>query len=59
MSVALKFKTLLLISASFLSAAEPNTILWQDWSGKLFEQAARENKFVLLDLCLLYTSRCV
>ena len=58
MSVALKFKTLLLISASFLSAAEPNTILWQDWSGKLFEQAARENKFVLLDLDAVWCHWC-
>jgi len=57
-SVALKFQTLLLISVSLLSAAEPNAIQWQHWSEKLFEQAARENKFVLLDLEAVWCHWC-
>jgi uncharacterized protein YyaL (SSP411 family) len=56
--VALNWKTLLLLSASFASAAEPNAIHWQDWSGKLFEQAAREDKFVLLDLEAVWCHWC-
>jgi len=56
--VAIKFKTLFLLSASLLSAAEPKPIQWQDWSGKLFEQAARENRFVLLDLEAVWCHWC-
>src|SRR5580700_1002771 len=58
MSVAVKLSTLLLLSASLASAAEPNAIQWQDWSGKLFEQAAHENKFVLLDLEAVWCHWC-
>ena len=58
MSVALKTKTLLLLSASLLSAGEPNVIQWQDWSGKIFQQAASENKFVLLDLEAVWCHWC-
>jgi uncharacterized protein YyaL (SSP411 family) len=58
MSVALKLKTLLLLSASLVSAGEPAAIHWQDWSGTLFQQAARENKFVLLDLEAVWCHWC-
>jgi uncharacterized protein len=58
MSVALKFKTVFLLSASLVSAAGPNAIQWHDWSGKLFEQAAREDKFVLLDLEAVWCHWC-
>ena len=58
MSVAVKLRTLFLLSASLASAAEPNAIQWQDWSGKLFEQAERENKFVLLDLEAVWCHWC-
>src|SRR5580700_3002680 len=58
MSVAVKLSTLLLLSASLASAAEPAAIQWQDWSGTLFQQAARENKFVLLDLEAVWCHWC-
>jgi len=58
MSMALKWTTLLLLPVSLASAAEPNAIQWQDWSGKLFEQAAREDKFVLLDLEAVWCHWC-
>ena len=50
MGEAFKIESLLLLSATLLSVAEPKAIQWQDWNGKLFEQARRDNKFVLLDL---------
>lgn len=56
--MALKWTTLLLLPVSLASAAEPNAIQWQDWSGKLFEQAAREDKFVLLDLEAVWCHWC-
>ena len=56
--MALKLNALILLSASLVSAAEPNAIQWQDWSGNLFEQAARENKFVLLDLEAVWCHWC-
>jgi hypothetical protein len=43
-----KLKFALLGFAALLPAAETPTISWQCWSDKLFEQARRENKFVLL-----------
>jgi uncharacterized protein YyaL (SSP411 family) len=58
MSVALKIKTLFLLSVSLASASQPAAIQWQDWSGKLFEQAARENKFVLLALEAVWCHWC-
>jgi uncharacterized protein YyaL (SSP411 family) len=53
-----KLKFAFLLCASLLPAAEPPTISWQGWSDNLFEQARRENKFVLLDLEAVWCHWC-
>ena len=39
-------------------AADPLAIAWQDWSADLFERAARDRKFVLLDLEAVWCHWC-
>ncbi|HVS27644.1 MAG TPA: DUF255 domain-containing protein [Burkholderiales bacterium] len=39
-------------------AAQPGLIQWQPWSDGLFEQAKRENKFILLDLEAVWCHWC-
>jgi len=48
----------LLIALSNVSTAKPSEIVWQSWSDDLFEQAQRENKFVLLDLEAVWCHWC-
>lgn len=35
-----------------------NTVQWQSWSDALFDEAKRENKFVLLDLEAVWCHWC-
>jgi uncharacterized protein len=41
---------ILLLTATTFAAPSDHPIAWQDWSPTVFQQAAREHKFVLLDL---------
>ncbi len=50
---------LLLTSSLFAAAPEkPSAIAWQPWSNDVFDQARRENKFVLLDLEAVWCHWC-
>jgi uncharacterized protein len=50
---------LLLASSLFAAVPEkPSTIAWQPWSNDVFDQAKRENKFVLLDLEAVWCHWC-
>src|SRR5262245_46726610 len=52
----------LILLAMLLTAAappkKPGGIDWQPWSDTIFEQAKRENKFVLLDLEAVWCHWC-
>ncbi|MBZ5609006.1 MAG: DUF255 domain-containing protein [Acidobacteriia bacterium] len=54
--------TLVLLVAGSLWAAnpseKPSAIAWQPWSNTVFDQARRENKFVLLDLEAVWCHWC-
>jgi uncharacterized protein YyaL (SSP411 family) len=39
-------------------AAKPSKLAWQPWSDGIFEQARRENKFILLDLEAVWCHWC-
>jgi len=55
-------KTLLtlLLAATFSAGAaeKPSPLAWQPWSNDVFDQARRENKFVLLDLEAVWCHWC-
>ncbi len=53
-----KLAAILLVTLSPLGAAAPNAIAWQPWSDGIFEQARRENKFILLDLEAIWCHWC-
>ncbi len=50
----------LLLASSLLAAVpeKPSAIAWQPWSNDVFDQAKRENKFVLLDLEAVWCHWC-
>jgi len=51
---------LLLLSAPLFAASEskPGGIKWEPWSDAVFERAAREKRFVLLDLEAVWCHWC-
>jgi len=52
--------TLLLAGSMFAASSndKPSAIVWQPWSNDVFDQAKRENKFVLLDLEAVWCHWC-
>jgi len=53
--------TAFLLAGSLMAATEPKkagAINWQPWSDAIFDQAKRENKFVLLDLEAVWCHWC-
>src|ERR1700676_3794629 len=54
-TLTLLFATGLLWSAT---SKKPSAIEWQPWSDAIFDQAQRENKFVLLDLEAVWCHWC-
>lgn len=49
---------LVLVAPSLNSQTVPQAIVWHPWSNKIFEQAARAHKFVLLDLEAVWCHWC-
>src|SRR5580658_9697248 len=58
----MKIPTILLATALCVAGAptskKPTSIEWQPWSDAIFDQAKRENKFVLLDLEAVWCHWC-
>jgi uncharacterized protein YyaL (SSP411 family) len=55
----MRTRTLLLAAITALTAwGKPGAIQWQPWSDAIFDQAKRENKFVLLDLEAVWCHWC-
>ncbi len=52
------FLLLALFLSSNLAQAAGSGISWQDWSGKVFERAGRENRLVILDLEAVWCHWC-
>ena len=55
---ALVYALLLIASPARSASNEPDLIDWQSWSPEIFEQAARENKIVLLNLEAVWCHWC-
>jgi uncharacterized protein YyaL (SSP411 family) len=55
---AILFLTLSVIPLGAASEATRKSIAWQPWSDGIFEQARRENKFILLDLEAIWCHWC-
>src|SRR5262245_36102331 len=48
----------LCLAASAATGGKPEQIQWPDWSDAVFDQARRENKFVVLDLEAIWCHWC-
>src|SRR5271170_5260147 len=55
---ALTISLATILAASAFGATKPAAIEWQPWSDAIFDQAKRENKFVLLDLEAVWCHWC-